>query len=299
MRETSYTLGRMRLRLMLRPALLLASLLVTTAALAQPVGFDQALEAREVGMGGAYRALGTTAVGVDGNPAALALFKLFQLDAGGAYDFGTQTWYLATFVRDSQSSPLAAGYSFQYLSQPLDTSSGQTYVTGFQQVFAFAVPVADYMTVGVSSHWITESALHINAASLDVGTAFKIGTVVTLGFAGHNLIDTGHPVQLGRYFDLSTGLKFGPVRLAIDTLANFGPHQFHPKLLFGTEVGIGKSFFIRAGFDWYTRTEQLAPALYLTAGVGFNVDKGGFDLGYQQSLNHVGNLLVATLRMVL
>src|SRR5271170_7954500 len=99
---------------MLRYAALLAPLLGAAVASAQPVGFDQALEAREVSMGGAYRALGNTAVGVDGNPAALALSKSFQVDAGGAYDFGNKTWYLATFVRDSQSSPLAAGYSFQY-----------------------------------------------------------------------------------------------------------------------------------------------------------------------------------------
>lgn len=283
---------------MLRPALLVACLLAAAAS-AQPVGFDQALEAREVAMGGAYRALGTTAVGVDGNPAALALFKTFQADVGGAWDPGNKTWYLAAFVRDSQTSVLAAGYSFQYLSQQVNTTTGTNTVGGFQQVFAFAVPVADYMTVGVSSHWITESDLHINAASLDAGAAFKIGTVATLGFAGHNLIDTNHPVELGRYFDLSTGLHFGPVRLAFDALSNFGPHQFHPKLLFGTEVAIGKTFLIRAGADWYTRTELAAPSWFLTVGVGFAIDKGGLDFGYRQSLTGVGNLMVATLRIAL
>jgi hypothetical protein len=141
--------------------------------------------------------------------------------------------------------------------------------------------------------------LNINAASLDVGTAFKIGTVATLGFAGHNLINTNHPVQLGRYFDLSTGLHFGPVQLAIDALSNFGPHQFHPKLLFGTDVALGKGFSIRAGFDWYTRTNIAAPSYFLTVGVGFTIDKGGFDFGYRQSLNGVGNLLVATLRVMM
>jgi hypothetical protein len=284
---------------MLRPALLVVSLLAATAVSAQPVGFDQALEAREVAMGGAYRALGNTAVGVDGNPAALALYKVFQIDAGGAYDFGNKTWYLAGYARDSQSSVLCAGYSFHFLSQEVNTPSGTTSVSGFQQVLALALPVADYMTVGVSSHWIIESDLNINAASLDAGAAFKIGTIATLGFAGHNLINTYHPVQLGRYFDLSTGLHFGPVELAIDALSNFGPNQFHPKLLFGTEVAIGKSFLIRAGFDWYTRTNVAAPQYYLTAGVGFVVDKGGFDFGYRQSLNGVGNLLVATLRVTM
>jgi hypothetical protein len=284
---------------MLRPALFLAPLLFAAAAAAQPVNFDQALEAREVAMGGAYRALGTTAVGVDGNPAALALFKYFQLDAGGAWDPGNKTWYLASFVRDSQSSPLSAGYSFQFLSQQVNSPAGTTTVTGFQQVFAFALPLADYMTAGVSSHWITESDLHINAASLDAGVAFKIATVATLGFAGHNLINTNHPVELGRYFDLSAGLHVGPVQLALDALSNFGPHQFHPKLLFGTEVAVGKGFLIRAGFDFYTRTNLLAPQWYLTAGVGFAIEKGGFDLGYRQSLTGVGNLMVATLRIVL
>jgi hypothetical protein len=293
-------LGRMRaVPLMFRPALLVASLCVATAALAQPVNFDQALEAREVAMGGAYRALGTTAVGIDGNPAAVGLFKFFQVDVGGAYDVGNKTWYVGGFVRDSQTSVLAAGYSFQLLSQPVTTAGVTTNVTGFQQVFAFALPLADYMTAGVSTHWVTESDLRINAASLDVGAAFKIGTVATLGFAGHNLINTNHPVELGRYFDLSTGLHFGPVQLALDALSNFGPHQFHPKLLFGTEVAIGKTFLIRAGVDFYTRTNVLAPQWYLTAGVGFSIDKGGLDFGYRQSLTGVGNLMVATLRIVL
>jgi hypothetical protein len=285
---------------MLRPALFLLPLFAAAVASAQPVNFDQALEAREVAMGGAYRALGNTAVAVDGNPASLALYKLFQLDAGGAWDPGNKTWYLAAFVRDSQTSVLAGGYSFQYLNQQVPAPGGGTStIGGFQQVFAFAVPLADYMTAGVSSHWITESDLNINAASLDAGVAFKIATVATLGFAGHNLINTNHPVELGRYFDLSTGLHFGPVELAIDALSNFGPNQFHPKLLFGTEVGIGKTFLIRAGFDFYTRTNLLAPEWYLTAGVGFAIDKGGFDLGYRQSLTGTGNLMVATLRIVM
>jgi hypothetical protein len=283
----------MRPLLRLQPALCFASLLTAAVASAQPVGFDQALEAREVSMGGAYRALGTSAVGVDGNPAALALFKSFQVDAGGAYDPGTNTWYLAGFVRDSQSSILAGGYSFQLLNQQVGTNE----VTGYQQVFAFALPLADYMTAGVSSHWITESDLRINAASLDAGVAFKIATVATLGFAGHNLINTNHPLVLGRYFDLSSGLHVGPVQLALDLLSNFGRNQFHPKILFGTEVAIGKTFIIRAGFDFYSRTNVLAPEWYLTGGVGFVIEKGGFDLGFRQSLTGSGNLMVATLRI--
>lgn len=279
---------------MLRPAFT-ALVLSAAAASAQPVGFEEALEAREVAMGGAYRALGNTAVGVDGNPAALGLFKAFQVDVGGAYEFGTNTWYVAGYVRDSQTSPLAAGYSFHYLSQQFDTSSGTTNVAGFQQVFAFALPVADFASIGVSTHWITESQLHINAASLDVGAAFKIAKIATIGFAGHNLIDTNHPVELGRYFDLSTGLLFGPVRLAVDIRSNFGPNQFHPKYSFGTEVSFGSSFIFRAGLEWFTLTQSV----WLTTGVGFVVDKGGFDVGYRQSLNGVGGLMVATLRVVL
>jgi hypothetical protein len=281
---------------MVRTTLFLALLLRTVSAFAQPVGFEEALEAREVSMGGAYRALGTTAVGTDGNPAALGLYKLFQIDTGGAYDFGNQTWYLAAYARDSQSSPLAAGYSLHYLSQPVATGPGTTTnVTGFQQVFAFAVPVADFVALGVSSHWINESQLHINAASLDAGVAFKIAKVATIGFAGHNLINTNHPVQLGRYFDLSGGAHFGPVQLAIDIRSNFGPNQFHPKYSFGTEVFLGSSFCLRAGVEWYT----LPQSVFLTTGAGIVVDKGGFDLGYRQSLDGVGSLLVATLRVVL
>jgi hypothetical protein len=284
---------------MLRPLLLLPPLLAAAVASAQPVSFDQALEAREVAMGGAYRALGTSAVSIDGNPAALALLKAFQIDVGGAYDFSEKTWFVAGYVRDSQTSILSGGYSFHLLSQQTDTATGTTTVTGVQQVLALALPVADYMTVGVSSHWLIESDLHINAASLDVGAAFKLGKVASIGFAGHNLLDTHHPLELGRYFDLSGGLHLGPLTMALDTLANFGPHAFHPQLLFGTEVALGKVFLLRAGVDWYTRTETAAPAWFLTAGLGFNIDKGGFDLGYRQSLSGSGSLLVASLRIVL
>jgi hypothetical protein len=279
---------------MLRRTLFLCPLLTTAVASAQPVGFEEALEAREVAMGGAYRALGTTAVGVDGNPAAIGLAKTFQVDVGGAYDFGNKTWYVAGYVRDSQTSALAAGYSIHYLSQQVTSSTGVTdNITGFQQVFAFALPVADIASIGVSTHWLVESALNINAASLDVGAAFKIAKLATIGFAGHNLIDTNHPLQLGRYFDLSGGLTLGPVQLAIDIRSNFGPNQFHPKYSFGTEIFLGSTFIFRAGLEWYTLTQST----FLTAGIGFVVDKGGFDFGYRQSLNGVGNLLVATLRV--
>jgi uncharacterized membrane protein YgdD (TMEM256/DUF423 family) len=284
---------------MFRSALLLASLLVAAVASAQPVSFDQALEAREVAMGGAYRALGTSAVAIDGNPAALGLFKAFQVDVGGAYDFAEKTWYVAGYVRDSQTSVLSGGYSFHLLSQQMDTSTGTTTVTGIQQVLALALPVADYMTVGVSSHWLIESDLNINAASLDVGAAFKLGKLATLGFAGHNLLDTHHPLELGRYFDLSGGLQLGPLTLALDTLSNFGPKQFHPQFLFGAEVALGKIFLLRAGTDFYTRTTTAAQDWFLTAGFGFNIDKGGFDIGYRQSLSGDGSLFVASLRIVL
>ena len=280
-----------------RPGLV-ALLLVSTVALAQPVGFEEALEAREVAMGGAYRALGTTAVGVDGNPAAIGLFKAFQADAGGAYDFAQHTWYMAGYVRDSKTSPLAAGYSIHYLSQPVTTGIGTTTnITGFQQVFAFALPIADLAAIGVSTHWLTESDLNINAASLDVGMAFKFGTVGTLGFAGHNLINTNHPLQLGRYFDLSGGLVLGPVKLALDIRSNFGPNQFHPKYAFGSEFLFG-TFIFRAGLAWYTLDPVTQKQeLFLTTGVGIVVDKSGFDIGYRQSLNGVGSLMVATLRV--
>jgi hypothetical protein len=283
----------------LRSALLLATLLTSAAAVAQPVGFEQALEAREVAMGGAYRALGTTAVAIDGNPATLSLFKAFQIDVGGAYDFGEKTWYVAGYVRDSSTSVLAGGYSFRLLAQTTDASTGTTTVTGIQQVLALSLPVADYMTVGVSSHWLIENALNINAASLDVGAAFKLGKVATVGFAGHNLLDTHHPLELGRYFDLSGGLHLGPLQVALDTLSNFGPKQFHPQFLFGAELGLGKIFLLRAGTDFYTRTTTSAELWYLTAGLGFNIDKGGFDVGLRQSLSGGGTLFVASLRIVL
>lgn len=285
---------------MLRPALFLLALLFAQAARAQPVDFDQALEAREVAMGGAYRALGTTAVSVDGNPAALGLVKLFQVDVGGAWDPANKSsWYVGGFVRDSQTSVLSAGYSFQFLSTQLQTPTGPINSGGFQQVFALALPLADYMTAGVSTHWITWSDLHINAASLDAGVAFKLGTVATLGVAGHNLINTNHPLELGRYFDLSAGLHLGPVVLAVDGLTNFGPDQFHPKLLFGTELNLAKVFFFRAGFDFYSRTNLLAQQWYVTTGFGFAIDKGGLDFGYRQSVSERESLLVCTLRIVL
>ena len=67
--------------------------LVATPVLAQEKaspGLDDLMHARNLAMGGAYRSLGYGAESVGGNPAAIAMFKRYQVEASGTWWRETQ-----------------------------------------------------------------------------------------------------------------------------------------------------------------------------------------------------------------
>lgn len=273
-------------RLLVLTSLLLARPLLAAPA---PLDFDTARGAREVGMGGAFRELGIGANGADGNPAAIALFRAFQLEFAGGYDWKGKGWYGAGWARDS-TQELAGAYSLHYISN--DYGSGN--VGQWAHSLSLAAKVGDKVAFGIGGRWLIQSTPHINAASLNLGMSIQALPQLTLGIAGYNLIDTHHP-ELSRSFEVGFGLLLGPVRLASEVRSDLWRGPLHPIWNSGLELFLGRSFALRGGWEWHEQEQQN----FVTAGVGFVFDNSGLDIGWRHGLAGAGNLIVAGLRIQL
>ena len=271
--------------------LFLACLLLAGPLLAAPAAldFDSARGAREIGMGGTFRELGIGANSADGNPATVALYKSFQLEFAGGYDWKAKGWYGAGWARDS-TQDLAAAYSIHYISN--DYGSGN--VGQWAHSLSLATMVGDKVAFGIGGRWLIQSTPHINAASLNLGMSIKVMPQLTLGIAGYNLIDTHHP-ELSRSFELGLGLMLGPVRLASEVRSDIGRGPLQPIWNSGLELFLGQSFVLRGGWEWREPVQQN----FLTTGIGFVVDNSGLDIGWRHGLAGAGDLIVAGLRIQL
>src|SRR5690349_12791750 len=72
--------------------------------------------ARAYGMGGAYRALGLGTEAILGNPAAMALWKMYRMEVHGSWDAKGHDAFGGVSVMDGKTSDLAAGLDYHFLS---------------------------------------------------------------------------------------------------------------------------------------------------------------------------------------
>jgi len=271
--------------------LCVALLLAAPPALSQKLDFDTARGAREVGMGGTFREVGTGANAADGNPAAMALFQAYQLEFASGWDPKYKNWYLAGWARDSTNSDISAGYSLHYISNDL----GDSRVAQWAHSLSLGTRLGDRVAVGIGSRWLIQTDQpKINAASLNAGVAIRASQSFTIGFAAYNLIDTRH-AELARAFELGFSLLLGPLRIASEARSDLGRGPLHPIINAGAEMFLGKSFALRTGWEWRQPTAQN----FVTGGIGVVLDNAGLDLGYRQGLSGAGSLLVGTFRLQL
>ncbi|HYI01763.1 hypothetical protein [Hyalangium sp.] len=248
--------------------------------------------ARAYAMGGAYRGLGLGTEAVVGNPAAIALWKMYRMELHGSWDTTGKDALGGVSIMDAKTSDLAAGLDYHILT----LRSGEGRTTGHYSTLAFALPLTPGILIGTSIHYLRLSGpRQANATTVTAGLLLRLSDGFTTGFSAHNLIDTQN-VELTRYYSLHAGYLTGLLTVGVDVRADFESRE--KKVLTysgGLEYLLGQAFPVRVGYtyDGFQKASQLG------VGLGFMTEAGGgIDLGYRHDLGgEKGRLLALTIKL--
>jgi len=249
--------------------------------------------ARSYGMGGAYRALGLGTESVLGNPAAIALYKMYRMELHGSWDAHGKDTFGGLSVMDAKTSDLAAGLDYHLLS--LRSGAGRT--TAHFTTLALAFPITQGVLIGGSMHYLRARGgpFEANASTANVGLLLRFGDGLTVGFSAHNLIDTQNP-ELTRYYSAHAGMILGLLVVGADVRADFDTRE-ESVLTYsgGLEYYLGQSIPVRLGYtyDGFNKASQLG------VGLGFVTQEGGgIDVGYRHDFaGEQGRVLSLTIKM--
>ncbi|SEU15394.1 hypothetical protein [Stigmatella erecta] len=277
--------------------LLLLGLSATVHAQAEFDDLRDLSSARGYAMGGATLAHGLGTESLLGNPAAIALFKLYRVELHGAWDTSDKDAFAGVSVMDAKTSPVAAGLDYHILS--LRNGAGRS--TAHFTTLALALPLSSNLMIGSSLHYLRLRGgidpLRVNDTSVDAGLLMRLGSAYTLGFSAHNLVGSDRP-ELGRYYSAHLGIFTGLLTLGADVRADFDTAA---KNIFtysgGAEYLFGQAVPVRLGYsyDTFRRTSQLG------AGLGFITQQGGgIDFAYRHEFGKGegrGRLFSLSIRM--
>lgn len=254
-------------------------------------GVGDVLRARSYGMGGAFRAMGGGTDVVDGNPAAMGVFRRYVIELSGAWDPRNPFGFGAISVMDSATNPLAAGVNYQLVS----VGSGADHRVAHINTAAFGLPFGDVLHVGMSARHVLMTGAHAaNAITGDAGVLLNLGGL-TFSVAGHNLVDIYNP-DFPRYYSGAAAFLTPVFSIAADVKADF--NGANPAFAFsgGGEYLLFNALPVRAG---YTH-DLIRNARVVSGGLGFFVENGSVDVAYQHELGgSFSRLLALTLRMQL
>jgi hypothetical protein len=276
-----------------RPALLIALAATTAAAQPVPVSPDlrDVMSARNHAMGGAFESLGYGAEVILGNPAALTLYKRYQIEGNGAWDPGLGAGYFNIAVADSTTT-LAAGISYQFA-----TYGGTERRWAHTTTLALAYPLADFLHVGVAARYnAIVGASPTNSVTMNAGLVVKPADFLSISFSGHNLVPN-YNVDLPRYFVASvSGLFLKQLTPVFDLWLDFNQPAARFSFRGGVEWLVAETFPLRLGYQY----DGIVNKQYVGAGIGYFSGGSGIDLAYRHELsNGKGQLVALTLKLQL
>lgn len=278
---------------MARTALLIALAAATAAAQPVPVSPDlrDVMSARNHAMGGAFESLGYGAEVILGNPAALTLYKRYQIEGNGAWDPGLGAGYFNIAVADSTTT-LAAGISYQFA-----TYGGTERRWAHTTTLALAYPLADFLHVGVAARYnAIVGASPTNSVTMNAGLVVKPADFLSISFSGHNLVPN-YNVDLPRYFVASvSGLFLKQLTPVFDLWLDFNQPAARFSFRGGVEWLVAETFPLRLGYQY----DGIVNKQYVGAGIGYFSGGSGIDLAYRHELsNGKGQLVALTLKLQL
>jgi hypothetical protein len=263
------------------------------STLSPEVGYDygEVSTARSTAMGGAMRAFGNGTTALYGNPANIALTRVYHLEAVAAIWPEARRQSYGISAVDSVTSRLAGGVGVHYnLMDPDGTDRKWT-----DARLTLAFPFSDKFYAGLSGRYmklrqngvfqpsspiggpsdyavggLRDEAI-VDNFTFDAGLTVKPASSIAIGLVGSNLTNPGHgllPTSLGG------GIGFGTSDLTIEAnlLGDFttyvhanGTTKATTRAMFGAEYLAGDHYPLRLGY----RYDQGALSHALSAGVGY------------------------------
>ena len=217
------------MKLALALSLLSAAALGQTTTTARPPNLEDVMAARNYAMGGAYRSLGYGAECITGNPAALTLFKRYQVELSGAYDFKNTWGYGGVSVADSVSSEVAGGASYQMVSMGSDAD--HTRRTVFMTTVASAYSPVGFLHLGLAvKHQLITGFNEANSVTMNAGVIFAPFEELTLSLSAQNIIGVWN-TDVPRFFSFAaSSLLGGQFTPTVELRADF--NQAKPRFVF-------------------------------------------------------------------
>ncbi|MBS1150590.1 MAG: hypothetical protein H6Q89_2288 [Myxococcaceae bacterium] len=271
-------------------------ILLSTAAAAQtvakPPNLQDIMAARNYGMAGAYRALGYGAEAINGNPAALSLFKRYTLELSGAYDIQNTWGYGGISISDSITNEIAAGVNYQMATLGTGDSRRIAYLT----TAASAYPLSQSFHIGMAiRHQVITGEGSTNSMTMSAGLIFRPWEALCLSVSGHNLIGVWSQ-DVPRYFSFGiSSLLGGQFTPTVELRADFNqPAQARVAFSGGMEWLIADTFPVRVGYSY----DQMAGTQHVGFGLGYFTEGSGIDLSYRHEINGTqGKLLALTIKI--
>ena len=238
--------------------------------------------ARSMGMA-AYHGVSGDNDAIFYNPAAMAAQKVFMTNmAGMMYRVGedTDATIFGGSVVDSVSSPVAAGFSYNYVTTLGYKTRG---AFGGMTNLALGFAVGDNLFLGATGTYLNlySSLGTVSAATVTVGALLSFGKFVSAGFSGYNLINTYHPDILP--IAMGGGIALGPentFHVTGDWYREFGANGVHAdKWAAGAEVLLFDLAALRGGWLYDAGSNRQ----WWSAGAGLNVQGFAADFAYRQS----------------
>ncbi|MEW5741044.1 MAG: hypothetical protein AB1938_19135 [Myxococcota bacterium] len=250
-----------------------------------------AMSARNHGMGGAFESLGYGAEVILGNPAALSLYKRYQIEGNGGWDPGLGYGYGSIAVADSTNA-LAAGISYQFC-----TFGGEERRWAHTTSLALAYPLAEFLHLGATVRYnVLVGASNTNSVTMNAGLVVRPASFLSIGFSGHNLIPN-YNVDLPRYFVVSvSGMFLDQLSPVFDLWMDFNQPTARFDFRGGVEWLVAQSFPLRLGYQY----DGITGRQYFGGGIGYFVEGSGIDLAYRHELaDGTGKLIALTLKLQL
>lgn len=247
--------------------------------------------ARGIGMGGAYEAVGYGAEVINGNPAALSLYKRYQIELNGAWDVPLGYGYGSLSIADS-TNQLAMGISYTFA-----TFGGEARRWAHLTTLAMSYAIADWIHLGITTrHHVLIGASNTNSISMNAGLMFRPVQWLTFGFSGHNLIPVWNR-DVSRYFVASISAQIlGQLTPAFDLRMDF--NQPDPRLAYhgGLEWLIAETFPVRIGYQY----DGIMNHQYLSGSIGWFNQGSGVDVAYRHELGgQEGRYISLTIKLQL
>lgn len=268
--------------------------LLSTQAFAQTAAspsLEDLMHARNVGMGGAYRPLGYGAEAVTGNPAALSMYKRYQLELSGSWDVAQPFGFGTIALADSATTEIAAGIAYHLVT----LGSGDTQRTAHLSTVALALPFGQVVHLGLSiRHQLFTGANDNNSLTMNAGLIVKPLEFLTLSVSGHNLIDVRNR-EVPRFLSFGAAVNFGMLSGCAEGRADFGdPSHVRWAAAGGVEYIAGALVPLRFGYSW----DGIRNSQSIGMGIGLFIEGSGVDFGYQHELGgNNGRLLALTLKL--